>query len=267
MQTPPGMTSVQRGSLRLSVEGAARRSEGNAQLVMELNGLRIAAACQSASKLGGDFYLLHPHADGRTVVIIGDVCGRGAAAARWMSVLLPEIRQRLDNAELSRAPARLLNELDRAAAAILPDDTFATAMCVVVDPLWREVVLANAGHVPALIKRGRGGAAIVGRASGPPLGLLPGSTYRDEHVRLGADDMLVLMTDGLLEAVEDDLDSLHHLLAWLDRTTGNAEVIGKQLLGAVFDADNEGDDRTLLSIELDGLGRARTRTPLVAEAG
>jgi serine phosphatase RsbU (regulator of sigma subunit) len=246
------------------VEGAARRSDTKAQLVLELNGLRIAVACESASAVGGDFYVLDPLPDGRTAVVIGDVCGRGAAAARWMARLLPELRQLL---ALHRSePAKLLTTLDRAASRFLPDDVFATALCAVIDPAWREICVANAGHVPLLVKRATSRCEIVARASGPPLGLLPGSIYREERVRLASRDVLLMMTDGILEAVEDDLETLSHLLSWLARAPARAEQIGEQLLQRVVQsAGRREDDMTLLSIEFQGLGRAHT--PLLVEAG
>jgi serine phosphatase RsbU (regulator of sigma subunit) len=192
------------------------------------------------------------------------VCGRGAAAARWMARLLPELRQLLP---LYRSePAKLLATLDRAASRFLPDDVFATALCAVIDPVLREACVANAGHVPLLIKRAASHSEVVARASGPPLGLLPGSTYREERVRLGSRDVLLMMTDGVLEAVEDDFETLRHLVTWLGRAPARVEQIGEQLLQRVVQSvGRRGDDMTLLSIELQGLGRAHT--PLLVEAG
>src|SRR5204863_7179276 len=96
------------------------------------------------------------------------------------------------------------SELNRAALRELPIDKFVTAVALELDVGRGLLIAANAAHVPPLVRRGKR-VSVVCRQAGGPLGFADGSTYVDEHHDLAEGDVIVLMTDGVLEAMEADL--------------------------------------------------------------
>jgi serine phosphatase RsbU (regulator of sigma subunit) len=100
--------------------------------------------------------------------------------------------------------------------------------------------------------RGASGiVSIAGNASGPPLGIEPESVYQDEHYELRRGDVVVMMTDGLLEAVEKDLVSMQTLRAWLARAPGEATHVHRLLMRKLDEcvARKFIDDVTLVTLE------------------
>jgi phosphoserine phosphatase RsbU/P len=178
-------------------------------------------------------------------VVIGDACGRGSEGARLLTHLLPSIHALV---RPGSGPTRLLAELNRRVAGGVPIDRFITALALEIDASTGIMQVANAGHVPPLVRHARGGVSLVGRASGPPLGLLRDPTYEEETVRVEYGDLLVFMTDGVVEAVESDLVNMSHLRTAIERAPGGRvhSSVGRMLR----DSASEADDRTLVSLEL-----------------
>lgn len=216
---------------------------------MDLNGFRVAAECRAAEGLlGGDFYRLLPHAPGRIGVVIGDTCGQGARAAAYLAAVQPS----LDELSQSKAsPAELLSELNRVASRTLPLDCFITAAAFDFDAEAGVLTIANAGHVPAIVRGASGLVSIVGNASGPPLGIEPEGRYQDERYELRRGDVVVMMTDGLLEAIEKDLLSMGTVRTWLSEVPAEASSVHRLLLGKLDEcvARRFIDDVTLVTLE------------------
>lgn len=214
-----------------------------------MSGFRVAAECRAAGGLlGGDFYRLLPHAPGRMGVVIGDTCGQGPVAAGFFAAVKPH----LDELVLSQpSPADLLTELNRVASRLLPLDRFITAAAFEFDARAGLLTIANAGHVPAIIRSVDGSVAVVGEASGPPLGIDRDFRYQDEDHELRRGDVVVMMTDGLLEAVELDLTSMGTLRRWLAQGPAEALNLHRLLLGKLEEeaARRHEDDVTLVTLE------------------
>ncbi len=207
----------------------------------------IAAMTRPAEDVGGDFFVLVPREHGLCVVI-GDVCGAGRDAAQIAARIQPHV---YTLAHLMSDPGDLLMALNRVACNLVPQDRFITAAALELDGECGGLAIANAGHVPAMIRRKSGGTIVVGRASGPPLGMLRQARYASTRDRLSVGDVAVLMTDGVLEAIEDDLTTMHTLAGLLAEAPEGAEAINRSIFGVVDRRSNETklDDRTLLSIE------------------
>jgi hypothetical protein len=151
-------------------------------------GFAIEVAFRPMRDIGGDFYLCRVLEDGRQRLLVGDVSGKGAAAAMTAALLIGGAE---DHDAFSTT--ELLNHLDR----VLRDSGvggFATCLCA---DLARDgsVVLANAGHLPPYC---RGQEIPV--PPGLPLGIAPGSSYSEFTFRLEAGDALTLISDGVVEA-------------------------------------------------------------------
>src|SRR5581483_257132 len=130
-----------------------------------------------------------------------DVSGKGVSGAMLMSRCASEVRRLIRDAQ---PPAILLAALNDSFAQAGCEESFVTAACLELNAPERRVTIANAGHVLPLLRRANGDVLAIGTASGPPVGMLPGQSYRDESVVLDVGDMLILMTDGILDALHSD---------------------------------------------------------------
>jgi serine phosphatase RsbU (regulator of sigma subunit)/DNA-binding response OmpR family regulator len=147
-----------------------------------------------AMDVGGDFYDVFARGDD-WVLVIGDVCGRGAEAAALTSLARHTIRAQ---AQHHAAPSAILRALHEAVVAESGDDTrFLTAGCVVLR--GEHVVAALGGHPPALLLRADGTVDEL-PTTGSLLGLPETTGVDDVEGRLGAGDALILYTDGVNEA-------------------------------------------------------------------
>jgi serine phosphatase RsbU (regulator of sigma subunit) len=213
--------------------------------------LRVNAHYRPAFDVGGDFYDLVSHGDGAVSAVIGDVSGKGVAAALLMSRLASDLRRFGPPAE---SPRTLLHELQRLIEMDAPDDTFATVACVRFDPARGRALVANAGHVPPLLRRANGQVAPFGRASGPPLGVTTSQFYADEEIALAPGDMIFLMTDGLVEALDRPGDHLgmRLLLSLIADAPSDLDLIQQRILAAVERERlmRQVDDVTLVAIEI-----------------
>jgi serine phosphatase RsbU (regulator of sigma subunit) len=198
---------------------------------------------------GGDFYTVTVRGPGRIGIVIGDACGRGADGAAQLSTILPKVRQ----LALSKtSPADLLTELNRTVSTRLTADRFVTAAAFELDIWAGRLTVANAAHVPAMVRTARGrSVAIVGRPSGMPLGIAAGTRYREESHELNRGDLVVLMTDGVLEAIEADLLNMTTLTTLLARASGGAAAAHRILLRKCDECTRgkRADDMTLVALE------------------
>ena len=215
-----------------------------------LGSFRIVAECHGVNAArGGDFYCASLGEAGRLAVVIGDACGHGIEGARLVSRLLPDM---LRLASPGTGPGRLLATFNRRVAAQMPVDRFVTAASVEIDPHSGLATIANAGHVPTLLRRASGEVTLIGGTSGPALGLLDHCIYPEERHALGVGDVLVFMTDGILEAIESDLVTLPTLREVLARAPAGSRAVHEAILERLRTrgADGRTDDRTLISVEL-----------------
>jgi hypothetical protein len=161
--------------------------------------VRIASEYRPAFEVGGDFYDLVKTSDHKLVAIIGDVSGKGIAAALIMTRAMTELHAL---AATGRTPAEILAMMNSKLISDGHDDSFVTAVCVEVDMQSQTLRVANAGHVPPVIRRVSGDLFTLRPSSGAPLGLLQGERYSQQEYRFDLGDIIVLMTDGISEALD-----------------------------------------------------------------
>jgi serine phosphatase RsbU (regulator of sigma subunit) len=192
----------------------------------------LAAACQSAQQVGGDFYDVIAANDGAVLLVIADVMGKGVPAALFAAVLRSTIRSM---PQLFSRPAELLGAVNQ---TLFPDlsrvDMFITAKLAYLDPRRGEMISASAGHCPLLVwQRGEAQASAPGKA-GLPLGIEPHVVYPQNVNTLPPGAAALLYTDGLSEtraASGEQLGEkkLRQLLAEAAAQTRDAEA-GKLFL-------------------------------------
>lgn len=166
----------------------------------ELAGYEFFAFYSPAMSVGGDYYdfITLPH--GRVAVVLGDVAGKGVAAALLMAKLSAEVRfSMLTEPDPARAVSLLNDQLIRGGIG----DRFVTLAVVIIDPAANEIVVVNAGHINPVRVRGGGddfAEVITNDESGPPLGIVAGTVYAAKVCRLDLGDTLVVFTDGVTDA-------------------------------------------------------------------
>ena len=158
---------------------------------------------RSADLLGGDFFHIVPLSPSRAGVFICDVMGHGIGSALITSMMRASLENHMD---VDASPGRLLENINRELFRMLrhyPHTIFATAACLVVDVLERQLHVACAGHpVPLRLKPHTDGCEelpLDPQAVGTPLGILEDASYGTGACRLDHCDRIVLYTDGLYE--------------------------------------------------------------------
>jgi serine phosphatase RsbU (regulator of sigma subunit) len=163
-------------------------------------GVEVHGQTRPANTVGGDFYDIVPLQDGRLVVALGDVAGKGSPAALLMALLLAMLRTLLDE---GLEPKVLMERLNVQICRHSPGSRFITLFFALFDPASGSVTFINAGQTPPLLRRA-GGAVERLTAGGIALGMLPGTTYETSTAVLAPGDMLVLYSDGITEAESPD---------------------------------------------------------------
>ena len=165
----------------------------------EVQGLELAGTSESAREVGGDYYDYLPLGDGRVVLVIADVSGKGVGAALLMS----GFRASLMSQDLaSTGLAEVVGRLNRFLHRSVEPGRFVTAFLGVLEGRSGRLVYCNAGHNAPLVI-GTGGAVARLETGGLILGIMEESTYETGEASLGPGERLVLFTDGVTEAANE----------------------------------------------------------------
>jgi serine phosphatase RsbU (regulator of sigma subunit) len=156
----------------------------------------ICGVTRPANTVGGDFYDILPLADGRVIITIGDVAGKGSPAALLMALLLAVLRTLVDE-ELD--PPALVARLNTQICRHSPASRFITLFYGVYSPATGELAYVNAGQNPPLLRRLDGSIERL-EGTGVALGMFEGSQYESAGTTVRNGDMLVLYSDGITEA-------------------------------------------------------------------
>ena len=223
----------------------------------EIPGLHVAAryVTGTGAEVLGDFYDVFPSVRGSWGMVVGDVCGKGAPAAKSTALARYTLRA---EAHRHGRPSLILAALNQALLDWPTDDPrFLTAIYATARPTLAgaSVQISSAGHPLALVRRAGGRVQTFGRP-GTLLGLLPDPELRDSQTSLRRGDSLVLFTDGVTEArsrIDRDLygyDRLRDVVAGLgDVPAGHmADAIQKAVLA--FSGRETSDDTVALVLKV-----------------
>lgn len=173
------------------------------QTLPNVEGLDFAGYCRPAFGVGGDYYDFIKLSDGCMGIAIGDVSGKGIAAALMMASLQASLRGQTINpcATLSEMIEHI-NQLVYDASA---DNRYATFFYAQYDPESRTLRYVNAGHNPPILcRKGINGAKVVRLVEGGTVvGLFPSAPYQEAQITLRSGDVMVAFTDGISEAMND----------------------------------------------------------------
>jgi serine phosphatase RsbU (regulator of sigma subunit) len=165
-------------------------------------GYEFSAWYEPAHQIGGDYYDFIPLPEQRLAVLLGDVAGKGVAAALVMVKFSVEARVCLEREpDLPAAVSKLNDLMNRVSLS----DRFVTLIAMLLDPATHTVTLVNAGHPSPLLCRyatGKVEEVAPSRDSGPPIGIADGHLYTGREAQLQPGDNLLLFSDGVVDALD-----------------------------------------------------------------
>ena len=162
-----------------------------------VNGLELAAFSYPCRSVGGDYFDYLRMPGGKLGIIVGDVAGKGMAAALLMSSLQARVQV------LTEEPAdvaTLIARLNASVSRTCPGNRFVTFFLCVLDPSTGELSYTNAGHNPPYLVRAATGEVEQLTVGGPVLGILQMAKYQSAALRMETGDVLVMFSDGITEA-------------------------------------------------------------------
>jgi phosphoserine phosphatase RsbU/P len=170
----------------------------------QAEGVEAFGMTRPANTVGGDFYDVIPLRDGRILVALGDVAGKGSPAALLMALLLAMLRTLVDeDLDLAELVRRLNVQVMKQA----PGSRFITIFVGVFNACTGELAYVNAGQNPPLLRRGPRGGAPSGESShewlregGIALGMFDRAQYAVGRTTLNPLDVLIMYSDGITEA-------------------------------------------------------------------
>ena len=160
-------------------------------------GISWHAVVEPAGKVGGDYYDFLTLPDGRMCVVLGDVSGKGVAAAVFLANVRATLRAL---AREATHPQILVSELSSALLADSTSGLYVTCIVAMVDPVERSLVYVNAGHPAGVLWSPQGARGL--RVGGPPAGLLRDALFEEETITFGEGDLIVFVSDGITEALD-----------------------------------------------------------------
>mgnify|MGYP001110871249 FL=1 len=204
----------------------------------------VSARMESARQVGGDFYDCFALPDGRICAVVGDVSGKGVAAAMFMA-----FEKMTENAE----PDRAFEEINRELCSSNPEGMFVTAFAVIFDKNSDSFLYINAGHnKPVTVSNGK--AEFLECKPCIMLGVFDDARYVVNSAEFGNGDIICLYTDGVNEATNADNEFFGN--ERLVSACQNAEQTAKGVCDGVYDAltdftenAEQFDDITIVAIK------------------
>ena len=214
------------------------------------SGLDVHAIIEPALKVGGDLYEVLRASDDRLVIALGDVSGKGIAAALFMAITVTVLRT------LARHivdPAEILHRLNDELAERNPHGMFVTIQCLVFDLERGCVTGAGAGHHQLALLSPNRAPRLAFPSSGRPAGLFPSNAIECETLTLEPGDTFVLFSDGVSEATNTagDFYGEDRLLILLSSCAGasSADIVTRVMgdVRAFAAGAKQSDDITVLA--------------------
>ncbi len=222
------------------------------QSVPKIAGWEFFAYYLPTYEVGGDYYDFVTLPGARVGVAVGDVSGKGVAAALMMAKFSGDTRFYMTTKE---SPDAAAIELNNALWAAGIDEKFITLSLSLLDTNTHVLQYCSAGHPPILLRRADGTVEELGEdISGFPLGIMPDTVYAQKEVTLHSGDVVVVYSDGVTdprnmnEELYDTKEN-RRLLKRVAASAGGPEAVGKSILQDVREfskGHSQTDDITLL---------------------
>ena len=167
----------------------------------QADGFYLTGVCVPCREVGGDWYDYIPLGDGRIVVVLADVSGKGLGAALLMTSTRSVLRL---HAARDLSPKRVLFELNRFLVKDFPASKFVTLVYAVLDPEKQKLTYASAGHLPPIFVDSSGGRFLQADA-GLPLGIME-CEFSEHEIEMPPGSRVFLYTDGITEAINSSFE-------------------------------------------------------------
>jgi len=241
---------------RIQQEMATAARIQRALLVQDLpcpRGYELHARLEPSTEVGGDLYDVRELGDNRYALVLGDVVGHGVGAALLMANALAAIRALAGELQ---DPVRIVEKVHRQIYETTDPASYLTLFLAILDANTHTLEYVNAGHqeAPCILRAGAEPLPLA--ATGPPVGLLPVSTFESGRASLPVGAMLAAWSDGIPEAhlpTPDDAEPRFYgeVEPWLDQMSEALPLpeLGAQIFARVdafLGGTNAPDDRTLL---------------------
>jgi serine phosphatase RsbU (regulator of sigma subunit) len=223
--------AVQRERIRRDLELATRvQASFLPSNLPQVLGYDFYARYQPAQAVGGDYYGFIPLPHGRWAVAVGDVAGKGIAAALLMAKLSSDTRFCfLAEPDPAQALGKLNDQLYPFTSTM---DRFVTLTVIVLDPSRHTATLVSAGHPSPALTRRDGAAlqdAMPKATAGLPLGMMEGCSYDSCQIQLQPGENLILFSDGVLDALDSGNNPF--AMTGMQRVVQEAGAVSASVLG------------------------------------
>jgi serine phosphatase RsbU (regulator of sigma subunit) len=250
-----GQTVVQQEALRREL---ALAREIQFSLLPQYNptlaDLDIKGRSLPATEVGGDFYTYLPMTGGRLGLAIGDVSGKGMASALYMAIATGVVEAQ---AATSPDSAALMRQVNNLLYRRMHDTGLNSALLYALfDVTRRQLHVCNAGLISPIYYHN--GSSCFLEAYGLPLGAVAGEAYEEQRIDVEPGDVLLFMTDGIVEAMNADRElfgfpRLEAVLKDCDMTS--AQSVLNRVFDSVFEFVGDvppQDDMTLVVVRVGG---------------
>ncbi|MBC3798563.1 PP2C family protein-serine/threonine phosphatase [Acetobacterium tundrae] len=208
--------------------------------------------------VGGDFYDFHFLENGKISLLIADATGHGIDAAMITSMIKLSYSYAMKDDYINQSPSLVLKQIGSDICQQM-DNTFFTAIALVLDPKEKMLCFANAGHPSAILLKGNHHVDLL-KPSLPMLGLqqyMPEMNYFDMFLDFSKGDKLLLFTDGLVDAQNPESEEFSmERLIFIAKNSSHLPInqIGKNIITACMEFNRHqppSDDICILGIEFD----------------
>ena len=222
------------------------------QSVPKIPGYEFFSHYHPTYEVGGDYYDFVALPQNRMAVALGDVSGKGVAAALMMAKFSGDTRYCILT---ENAPGPAANELNTLLCDAGIEEKFITLSLGILDPAKNRLVIASAGHIPVMVRRANGKVEEFGEEiAGFPLGIMPDSDYQQTEILLNPGDVVIVYSDGVpdsrspTEELYDYRDN-RRLIKRVAESTGGPEAVGRAILQEIREysaGHSQTDDITLI---------------------
>ena len=248
---------VERERVKAEIDAANRIQAALLPLhAPHLSGASVASHYRAATEIGGDYFDFLTMRDGQIGIAFGDVAGHGLTSGIVMAMAKAAL---LVQVKVDAAPRAVMNVLNDIVIQTAPKRMMMTFFFGLLDPRSHRLRFSSAGHLDPYAFRARDHRLEALSSWGFPLGVKRREPFREHEVTFAPGDRLILYSDGLIEAVDDDgnpfgFDRFERTL--LDHGNESAEGLKKALLGALrkFTRNRPPeDDQTLVIFSFGGV--------------
>ncbi len=226
-----------------------------ARIPQHAGGMSIAVLYEPAREVGGDFFDFYEIGESISAFLIADVSGKGIPAALFTGTVKNILRA---EQKTNYDPASLFTESNLLIYNESEYGMFVTAFYIIVDEHGRKLFFSSAGHNDQMLIRRNGLEYIPLKTSGKPLGISDNACYSGKVVEYKKGDILLLFTDGLVEALDGEEMDIEEGFGKLGEIiVENIDESGEQMLNIIRNAVRENshntdlaDDLTVLAIYL-----------------